>query len=46
LVPIDKNEFIDRYYWTHVTLANGRSGAPAELHYGDFVGKRLPAQPH
>jgi D-alanyl-D-alanine carboxypeptidase len=46
LVPIDKNEFIDRYYWTHVTLANGSSGAPAELHYGDFVGKRVPAQPH
>jgi CubicO group peptidase (beta-lactamase class C family) len=46
LLPIDTNEFMDRYYWTHATLTNGGSGAPDELHYGEFVGKRLPAQPH
>ena len=46
LLPIDTNVFMDRYYWTRATLTHGKNGAPDELHYGDFVGKRLPAQKH
>ena len=46
LLPIDGNEFIDRYYWVHATVAKADGGAPAELDYGKFVGKRVPAQTH
>jgi len=45
LIPVGTNEFVDRYYWTRAKLVKGPAGAPAELHYGEFVGKRVPPRP-
>jgi CubicO group peptidase (beta-lactamase class C family) len=46
LLPIAANAFMDRYYWTRATLPEAGGNAPAELDYGEYVGKRVPAQMH
>jgi hypothetical protein len=40
LLPIAKDQFMDRYYWTVATLVRGPDGTPVELDYGRFKGKR------
>lgn len=41
LLPIGKDSFIDRYYWTNVTIVRGKDGDPIELDYGKFHGTRV-----
>src|SRR5262249_977531 len=38
LLPLGKDKFIDRYYWTDVTVVRGADGAPVALDYGKFRG--------
>jgi CubicO group peptidase (beta-lactamase class C family) len=46
LLPIGKDKFKDRYYWTDVTIVRGKNGEPVELDYGKFRGVRrsVPAR--
>jgi len=37
-LPIGKDKFMDRYYWTDVTVVRGKDGKPIELDYGTFRG--------
>lgn len=41
LLPIGKDEFMDRYYWTRASLVRGPDGTPVELDYGRFKGMRV-----
>ena len=44
LLPIGKDRFIGRYYWTPATIVRDSTGNPVELDYGKFRGKlRTPA---
>lgn len=38
LLPIARDQFIDRYYWAKVTVVRGKNGEPVELDYGKFKG--------
>jgi len=38
LLPIEKDKFIDRYYWTNATVIRGQDGNPIALDYGKFRG--------
>jgi CubicO group peptidase (beta-lactamase class C family) len=38
LLPIGRDKFIDRYYWTNVTIVRGKDGNPAAMEYGKFRG--------
>ncbi len=38
LLPIGKDTFKDRYYWTMATVVRGPDGTPVELDYGKFRG--------
>jgi CubicO group peptidase (beta-lactamase class C family) len=38
LLPIGRDKFIDRYYWTDATVIRGKDGHPVELDYGKFRG--------
>jgi CubicO group peptidase (beta-lactamase class C family) len=38
LLPIERDKFIDRYYWTAVSVVRGPDGKPAELEFGKFKG--------
>lgn len=40
LLPIGKDKFIDRYYWTTTTIIRGSDGEPIALDYGKFRGVR------
>jgi CubicO group peptidase (beta-lactamase class C family) len=40
LLPIGKDKFKDRYYWTDVTVVRDSEGKPVELDYGLFKGVR------
>ena len=40
LLPIGKDSFIDRYYWTTAKIIRGSDGEPAALEYGKFRGIR------
>ena len=40
LLPIGKDKFIDRYYWTTATIIRGNNGEPVALDYGKFRGVR------
>lgn len=46
LLPIGKDKFMDRYYWTDVTIVRGKNGEPVELDFGKFRGVRqaVPAR--
>jgi CubicO group peptidase (beta-lactamase class C family) len=39
LLPIGKDKFKDRFYWSDVTVVRGKDGKPVELNYGKFRGK-------
>ena len=39
LLPLGKDKFMDRYYWTEVNIVRGADGSPIELDYGKFKGK-------
>jgi CubicO group peptidase (beta-lactamase class C family) len=43
LLPIGKDKFKDRYYWTDATIIRGKDGKPAALDYGKFRGMLQPA---
>jgi CubicO group peptidase (beta-lactamase class C family) len=43
LLPLGKDKFMDRYYWTEATIVRGADGDPIELDYGKFKGKRKDA---
>ena len=38
LLPIGRDEFIDRFYWIKATVVRGKDGNPVELDYGKFRG--------
>ena len=38
LLPIGRDEFIDRFYWIKTTVVRGKDGQPVELDYGKFRG--------
>jgi CubicO group peptidase (beta-lactamase class C family) len=38
LLPIEKDKFIDRYYWINATVVRGQDGNPVALDYGKFRG--------
>ncbi len=38
LLPIGKDKFMDRYYWTDATIVRDKDGNPTELDYGKFRG--------
>ena len=38
LLPIGRDKFIDRYYWTNATIIRGKDGNPVELEFGKFRG--------
>ena len=38
LLPIQKDKFIDRYYWVDATVVRGQDGNPVALDYGKFRG--------
>lgn len=46
LLPIGKDKFMDRFYWTTVTVVRGSDGSPVEVEYGKFRGilKATPAK--
>jgi CubicO group peptidase (beta-lactamase class C family) len=39
LLPIAKDRFMGRYYWTPATIVRDSAGEPVELDYGKFQGK-------
>ena len=39
LLPLAKDRFMDRYYWTEVTIVRGADGKPVEMGYGKFKEK-------
>jgi hypothetical protein len=39
-LPIEKDKFMDRYYWNVVKVVRGPDGNPVELDYGKFRGMR------
>jgi len=39
LLPLGKDKFMDRYYWTEASIVRGADGKPVELDYGKFKGK-------
>jgi CubicO group peptidase (beta-lactamase class C family) len=45
LLPIGKDQFMDRHYWTKVTVVRGTDGNPVELDFGKFKGmlRAVPA---
>jgi CubicO group peptidase (beta-lactamase class C family) len=47
LLPIGKDRFKDRYYWTDVTIVRDANGNPVAMDYGQFHGIRTDgaAQP-
>ena len=40
LLPLGKDQFMDRYYWTKVTIVRGPDGEPVALDYGKFRGRK------
>lgn len=38
LLPTGTNSFMDRYYWTPMTVTQDASGRPVEMKYGKFQG--------
>ena len=42
LLPIEKDKFIDRFYWINATVVRGQDGNPVELDYGKFRGMLRP----
>jgi len=42
LLPIARDEFIDRYYWIKATIVRGKDGNPVALDYGRFRGLLRP----
>ena len=42
LLPLGKDQFIDRYYWINVTVVRDKDGNPVELDYGKFRGVLSP----
>ncbi len=42
LLPIGRDEFIDRYYSTKTTVVRDKSGKPVALDYGTFRGLLCP----
>jgi CubicO group peptidase (beta-lactamase class C family) len=41
LIPIAKDQYLDRSYWEEAKIERDASGSPAVLHYGQFEGKAL-----
>ena len=46
LLPIGKDEFMDRFYWSKTTIVRGADGEPIALDFGKFRGtvKVVPAK--
>lgn len=42
LLPLAKDQFMDRYYWTGVALIRDAEGTPVKMQYGKFTGVRTP----
>ena len=45
LLPLGKNRFMDRYYWTIVSVVRDKNNNAIELDYGPFKGVRQPSPP-
>ena len=47
LLPIAKDKFMDRYYWTVATIVRGKDGNPIAMDYGKIRGTvKAPPAPH
>lgn len=45
LIPIDRDHFIDRFYWEQIMIERDNSGRPKQLAYGEFRGRALEIKP-
>jgi CubicO group peptidase (beta-lactamase class C family) len=45
LLPVDRDQFMDRSYWTPIKLERDAAGQPAVLVYGTFRGTAVPDKP-
>lgn len=45
LVPTGKDQFMDRYYWSKVTIVRDADGKPVGLDYGPYHGTLTPPRP-
>ena len=45
LIPVARDQFVDRSYWEQVKIERDASGKPAGLVYGNFHGSAAPGKP-
>lgn len=45
LIPVAKDQFVDRSYWEQVEIQRDAAGKPAGLGYGSFHGSAVPNKP-
>ena len=45
LLPVGKDQFVDRAYWEQVRVERDTNGHPTGLAYGSFHGRAVPDNP-